>query len=74
MVNQLVHVAYQQEVLQIDDLVHVDGEAVQVLVLELPDVDLLPDHDHEEAADVGDGETWVGDLGVGGTQNTHSMD
>jgi hypothetical protein len=35
-VHRLVHVAHQQEVLQVDDL-------VQVLVLELPDVDPLPD-------------------------------
>ena len=78
MVHRLVHVTHQQEVLRVDDLVHVDGrvdkdEAGHVLVLELPDVDFLPDGVHKEAADVGDGETWGRGLGWGVTQNTHCM-
>ena len=53
-IDALEDIAHQEEVLETVDLVDVDvgvneGDAVEVLVLELPDVDLLTHRGHQEA-------------------------
>ena len=63
-INALVNIADQEEVLETVDLMDIDlgideCNSVQVLVLELPDVDLLAHSGDKEARHSSNGRHWT---------------